>query len=301
VGSVFIALATSLPELATCVAAVLLGAPDLAAGNLIGAGMTNMLTLAVVSLIPGADLFRRAAIDNGLAASLAITLMALVAILVLLRPATTVLGVGVGPWLLAIGYLAGVRTLFRNSGLARMAAQVEETSGERPEGEAATTIAQSRRVAAVGFVRAATAIFVAAPAFAVCADALARETGVAASFVGTLLVSVATTLPELVTSLAAVRLRAYDLAVGNLFGSNALNVALFAVVDVVQPGASLFATISSVHALSAMLAVLLMGIALAAIVYRAEGKLRALEPSSALMIGVYAAGMWLVYAFTLRA
>jgi cation:H+ antiporter len=50
---------------------------------------------------------------------------------------------------------------------------------------------------------------------------------------GTWLVGLATSLPELVTSLAAVRLRAYDLAVGNLFGSNALNMTIFAVLDAV--------------------------------------------------------------------
>jgi len=199
-----------------------------------------------------------------------------------------------------VGYLAGVRTMFRNSLLARTAVQVEETTPGGAAGESAATREASLRAAVLGFVRAAAAILVTAPLFALCAESLAEVTGLAASFVGTLVVSAATTLPELVTSLAAVRLRAYDLAVGNLFGSNALNLALFAILDLVHPGASIFVTIGAVHALSAMLAIVLMGIALAAIVYRAEGRLRALEPSSALMIGVWLAGMWLVYAFSLR-
>lgn len=298
VGSIFFALATSLPELATSVTAALHGAPDLAAGNLLGAGMSNMLTLAILSLVPGADLFRRAALDNALAASLAITLVAAAGICVVLRPATTVLGVGLGPWLLAAGYMAGVRTLFRNSLLARTAASVEETRPAPPPEDVPATRAESLRAASLGFARAAAVILVAAPLFALSAEALARETGLATSFVGTLLVAIATTLPELITSLTAVRLRAYDLAVGNLFGSNAFNVFLFFFVDLAYPGPSLFAAIGTVHALAAMIAVVLMGIGVAAMVYRAAGRRSALEPSSALIMALYVFGMWLVYGFS---
>jgi cation:H+ antiporter len=45
------------------------------------------------------------------------------------------------------------------------------------------------------------------------------------------LVGITTSLPELVTATAAVRLGAFDLAVGNLFGSNAFNMAAFFFVD----------------------------------------------------------------------
>jgi hypothetical protein len=66
----------SLPELVADVAAVRLEAPDIAAGDLFGSNMANMLILALVSLVPGTDLFRGAALDNALSASLAIALAA---------------------------------------------------------------------------------------------------------------------------------------------------------------------------------------------------------------------------------
>jgi cation:H+ antiporter len=297
VGSVFVAVATSLPELASNVAAVRLGAVDLAAGGLFGSNVSNMLTLAVLSLIPGSDLFRRAAIDNALGAALAITLTGAAAACVVLRAEATVLGVGVAPLLLAVGYVAGVRTLYRNSELARVAGRVEEIGGEQlvpdaPPGARDPVL----RGAVRGFVLAALAILIAAPLLATSAQAVARATGIAESFVGTLLVALATTLPELVTSIAAVRLRAYDLAVGNLFGSNAFNCALFLALDLAHPGAGIFAALSADHVLTALLAIVLMGIGLAAMIYRAEGRLAALEPSATLMIVVYALGMALLYA-----
>lgn len=299
VGSVFVAIATSLPELVSDTAAVRLGAPDLGVGGLFGSNLTNMITLAVVSLIPGSDLFRRAAIDNALGASLAITMTGAAAVCVLVRPTATVLGVGVAPLLLALGYLAGVRTLYRNSELARIAVRVEESGGAddplepaRTPGGADPTLRRAIR----GFVLASLVILVAAPLLASTAKALAEATGLATSFVGATLVALATTLPELVTSIAAVRMRAYDLAVGNLFGSNAFNMSLFLALDLAHPGTSIFAALSPVHVLSALLAIVLMGIGLAAIVYRAAGRLTALEPSSALIIVVYALGIALVYA-----
>jgi hypothetical protein len=53
--------------------------------------------------------------------------------------------------------------------------------------------------------------------------------------------------------------------------------------------------ISPVHAISALIAIVLMGIAIGAVVYRAKGRLALLEPSGALIIVVYMAGLGLVF------
>lgn len=294
VGAVFLAVATSLPELTTDIAAVRLGAPDLAAGDLFGSSMANMLILALVSLMPGAELFRRAALDNGLGAALAISLTAIAALLILAQPGATVAGVGVGSLVLAAVYLAGMRTIFRSSVVARTAVEVEETRGEATGTESAVA-PSSLRGTMVGFALAAVVILVAAPAFAFSAKALAELTGLSASFVGTVLVGFATSLPELTTSIAAVRLRAYDLAVANLFGSNAVNMVMFVPLDLAFGAGPLFAAIDPVHAISALVAIVLMAISLAAIVYRASGRWRAFEPSAALMMLVYLVGLGLVY------
>ena len=52
---------------------------------------------------------------------------------------------------------------------------------------------------------------------------------------------------------------------------------------------------SQTHALLALLGIVLMATALAALVYRAKGRLALLEPSSAIMIIVYMAGLGLIY------
>jgi cation:H+ antiporter len=303
VGSLFLAASTSLPELTTDITAVRLGALDLAAGDLFGSSMANMLILALLSLVPGTQLFRRAALDNGLSASLAIGLTATAALLVLIRPEARMFGVGFGSLVIGVGYVTGMWAVYRSSTVAQRALEVEEiaaasgasgSGGARPMGSPAPSL----RPAVTGFLVASVVVLVAAPLFALSAKRLAELTGLAQSFVGTWLVGLTTSLPELVTSLAAVRMGAYDLAVGNLFGSNAVNMVMFLPLDVANGGRVFLATVSAVHILSALIAIVLMVIGLASIIYRGKSPSALVEPSSALMLLIYVVGLGLVYLYS---
>jgi cation:H+ antiporter len=150
----------------------------------------------------------------------------------------------------------------------------------------------------VGFAAASAVILMVAPVFAASAQALAEITGLATSLIGTWLVGLATSLPELVTSLAAVRLKAYDLAVGNLFGSNAINMMMFLPLDLALQGPSIFSVVHPVHALTGVVGIILMALGQAAILLRAQGRSGLLEPGGALMLLVYVSGLWLVFLRT---
>lgn len=299
VGSVFLAAATSLPEIITDISAVRLGAPDLAAGDLFGSSMANMVILAIVTVIPaGTQLFQKATLDHALYASLAMLLTVMAALGVLVGSGPSIFGIASPSILLLVTYAAGSRAVFRHSALARAAAETIEMSGgftaARPTpGSIAESRATLRR-ALVMFAIGALVLLVAAPTFARAARGIAEATGLGATFIGTWLVGFSTSLPELVTCLAAVRMRAYDLAVGNLFGSNAFNMAVFPLLDAVSPTGPLFGAISETHAISALVAIGLMGLALAALVYRARGRLSLLEPSSALIVVGYVLGLALI-------
>jgi cation:H+ antiporter len=283
--------------------------------------MANMLILAFVTLLPaGRDLFARAALDHALYAALAIIVTSIAAVLVLVAPAMTVVGVGPGSLLLLAVYLVGTRAIFRHTIVAQTAGRVVEMSGssaepatparDRPapgEGSGARVPLSPKpgagqrvptlRTAVVGFLGAAVLILLAAPRFAHAANDLAIITGMGSTFVGTWLVGLSTSLPELVASIAAVRLGAHDLAVGNLFGSNALNMSIFVVLDAVHGGPVLSA-VDPAHVISALVAIALMGTGLAALVYRAKRRFAFLEPSGAAMLLTYIAGLALVYAMT---
>ncbi len=287
IGSVLLAGATSLPELMTDVSAVRLGAVDLAVGDLFGSSMANMLILALVDLLPPRRrVLQQATLDHALAASLAITLNALAALLVATRGTDSHTWVGVGSVLLFFGYVAGTRAVYRHA--RRDGAPV--TTADAAGGKQQLTVRRS----VLGFIAAALLVLAVAPVFAWSAKGIAALSGLGNTFVGTWLVGLATSLPELVASIAAVRMGAFDLAVGNLFGSNAFNMAIFLTLDLAQPG-NLFSVLDLNHALSGLFGIILMSLGLAALVYRAKRRFAMLEPDSLLMLAVYGAALWLLY------
>lgn len=298
IGSVLLAAATSLPEFTTDVAAVRLGVPDLGAGDLFGSSMANMVILALIGLVPPqGEIFRRATLDHALSASLAMTLNALAALFVLLHPHQAFGGLGPGAASLLLVYLVGTRIVYRHGRRVAAANAGAETGVVVPAPEPGADQPPTH-ILLLRFLVAAGATFVAAPFFAVAAQRLAVLTGLGSTFVGTWIVGMSTSLPEIVSSLAAVRMGAFDLAVGNLFGSNSLNMVVFFAMDLAYPGGSIFGAIRPEHALSALVAIVLMSLGLSAIVFRAERRVSLLEPGSALMLVVYAVGLWMLYART---
>jgi cation:H+ antiporter len=144
------------------------------------------------------------------------------------------------------------------------------------------------------FVVAAVVVIVAGTVLARSGDVIAARTRLGGVWVGSVLLALA-------TSLAAVRLRAHDLAVGNLFGSNALNMNLFAELDVAHAGAPVLSVADPAQALVAMLAVILMAVASGTLALRSKRVERAVEPGSLLLVLGYVMGIGLVFSRSARA
>ena len=288
IGAILLATATSLPELGADIAAVRMHAANLAAGDLFGSSLANMLILAILDQwVRGGGVLRGAAIENALIACLAIILNALRALFVLSRPYWNLLGVSPQSLLLVLIYIGGTRAIYRN-GVSEKGAAVTDAAAPGRSG--------SLRKLAASFAGAAVAIGVVVPALAWSAKHIAELSGLGNTFVGTWLLGLVTSLPEFVTGLAAVRMGQFDLAVGNLFGSNSFNMAIFFFLDLASPTGAIFARVDPSHAISGTLAVVLMGLGLAAILYRAERRFLMIEPDSALILLGYFLSMWMMYA-----
>jgi cation:H+ antiporter len=296
IGVVLMSGATSLPEIFTTVSAGWLNTPDLAAGNLFGAGMSNMLTLGLIDLLHRQKrVWQQAALGHTLTAALAMALTGLAAFFVLLNVNVTHVGVGLGSLTLFLLYVLGMRLVFRQEDMERRQRE-QDVLVERPivKQDAAGRRVELRR-AVIGFSLSALALLVAAPLLAWSAERIAEETGTSATFIGTSLVAITTSLPELVVAIAAVRLGAFDLAVGNLFGSNAFNMAAFLFADLAYRGGGLLDSASSAHALTALWSILMMSIGLMGIIYRAEKRFMLMEPDGLLMVASYVLGLWLLF------
>jgi cation:H+ antiporter len=103
---------------------------------------------------------------------------------------------------------------------------------------------------------------------------LADAMGWRTTFVGTLFVAAATSLPELVVTISALRLGAIDMAIANLLGSNLFDVLILAIDDLAYTGGPLLSSVSPAHAVSAFAAVIMSGIFIVALLYRPETRFR---------------------------
>ncbi len=290
VGAILVAGATSLPELTTDASAILQQHPNLAIGDLFGSSMANMLILAVADLLTRKTrLLTRVAINQALVGVLAIFLTAIAVLGMLGGGAASVAGFGWPAGAVGIGYVAGMRLLHRNRGEPpfRTEAEVAEAAPARP----------ALQRAVVEFSVAALVIFLAAPYLAGSAATLADQLGVAHSFMGMLLLAVTTSLPEAAVTVASVRAGWYNLAVGNLLGSNCFNMAALVPLDAVHGPGSLLAAVDPVLAVAGMFAVLLMALALLDVLNKSERRIWAIEPGPAVMILTYLVALaWLYRA-----
>ncbi|MFZ9881262.1 MAG: sodium:calcium antiporter, partial [Phycisphaerales bacterium] len=279
--------ATSLPELAVDVSAVRAGLDDVAVGDLLGSSLCNLLILAIVDLLQRrrGTLINRVSEAHALAGGLAMLLTAIVALMLMLRPELSAAGVGVGTAVTAVAYSLGIRMVFHDQRVLREAAAVAPSRYERA--------ALLRAVGLFGI--AALAVFSAAPFAAAAAGDIAEASGLGGSFIGTTLVAASTSLPELVATIAAVRMGSRDLAVGNIFGSNVFNMAMLVVVDAFSEG-PLLSRASPSHAITAIWVVIVTSVAVMGTLYRVDRRRSLIEPDAIAVILLVVAALITVYA-----
>jgi cation:H+ antiporter len=97
---------------------------------------------------------------------------------------------------------------------------------------------------------------------------LADVMGWRTTFVGTLFVAGATSLPEVVVTISALRLGALDLAIANLLGSNLFDMLVLAIDDIAYLRGPLLAVASPAHAVTAFATIIMSGIFIVAVLYR---------------------------------
>jgi cation:H+ antiporter len=292
IGLVLIAAATSLPEMATGASAILwVQAPNITVGDLLGSCVFNLLILALVDLLypPGPAL---TAADRGhlLAAAFGVVMLGLAVMGVMAHSPIESLNfahVGFSSPVLIICYLVAMRAVYRYQVRERTVYLKEVKEGPAYEG-----ITLNQALARFGLN--ALVVLAAGVWLPRAASHIAQLAGWHQSFMGTIFVAASTSLPEVVVTLSALRLKAIDLAVGNLFGSNLINLGLLGVMDLIYLPGPLLQMAAPAHAATGLMAVLMTGIAAAELAYRPQKKsLRWLSLGAFSLAFLYAAHIFL--------
>jgi cation:H+ antiporter len=287
-GMILVATITSLPELATGVSAVTLaGSPDIAVGDVVGACVFNLLLFAVADVTsPRVAFYGGLSPTHNLTAAFSTMLLGLL-VLAILTPDTARVSIGhVGIYsvILALLYLGATRLLYAVN-IPPKTGSEEKTSGPTMSLRAATL----RCTAAAGAVTGAGILL------AISGSRIAEAANLTDSLVGALFVAAATTMPELATTLAAVRARSYDLAAGNLLGSNLFNMLILVVDDLAYLDGPLLAAADEALAIPAVVAIVMTTVVIAALNYVKRTTPRIVD----LWAGLSLAGLYLLNAWLL--
>jgi len=251
VGTILLAVATSLPELVTNLAAVRLDAPALAGGNILGANMLNVVVLVgLVSLFPKA-VVRPMGSDQWWLVGTALALTGVVTLLVALEGPGNVGPVSLGTLLLLGGYVVGMVAVYRTRGAVEAAVALADGPTDQ--------VPVSAKRAWLAFGLAAGGVLVAAPLLAASADRLADILGISGSFMGVLAVAIVTTMPETSVTWGALRLGSEEMALGNVYGSCAFNVLVLGLSDLLY-ARPIFTVLDRSHLVAGLGALALMGV-----------------------------------------
>lgn len=294
VGLILLATVTSLPELVTGLSAVTVAkAPDIAVGDIMGSCVFNLLIIVLLDFLYRKEsVYTRARQGNVLAAGYGIVLIGVAGFNLLLYRGETVPSIGhVGLYTPAILllYLLAMRTLYRYE-----QSQLTEFVEDRVELYPDTSLKQ----AVQGYVVAAVAVVAAGIWLPFIAKDLAAVMAWEQSFVGTLFVAAITSAPEVVVTVAALRMGAVDLAIGNLFGSNLFDIAILAIDDLAYLPGPLFADVSISHAASAFSAMMMSGLAVVGLMLRPVSRVfRTVSWISLLLLIVYLLNTLFLYLY----
>jgi cation:H+ antiporter len=266
IGLVLMATVTSLPELVTGLSSVVIvKAPDLATGNVLGSCAFNLLILSLLDLFvkkPITSLVQTSHIVSG-AFSIILLAIAGAAIafdfdffrLLWISPLSIVL---------IIVYVIAMRAVF-------LYEKTHPAELEKADSRSERNSNSIRKALGVYSLHALVVVFAALflPYFG---ENIADRFGITETFFGTVFLAITTSLPEVVVSISALRLGALDMAMGNLLGSNVFNIAILALLDFFYISGPLYPAVSGSHTFSIFSSIVMTAIVALGLVIRPDKK-----------------------------
>lgn len=283
-GLALLATVTSLPELMTGASAVTVAAaPNIAVGDVVGSSVFNLFLLAIVDFLRrGESIYAHASRGHIVSAAFGIALLGIVLIGLLLGDA--------GPTLGRVGWyspvIVGVYALAIHTVLRYERGMTLATLQMAPRHPHLTL-----RQAGLRYALFAGAVIGAGAWLPFVGIDLARAMGWSNTFVGTVLVALATSAPEIVTTFAAVRMGSLDLAIGGILGSNLFDMVIVAIDDALYAPGPILADVSRGHAISAASAMVMSACVVAALWVRPHRS----HWTSAALVALFLLNSWAVY------
>lgn len=294
-GALFVGATTSLPGLITSATTAAQNAPALAVGNGLGGLTAQTAFIAVADLFyRRANLEHAAASVTGLAQGVLLVALLCIPLLASVLPQVAIWGIHPASLVIPVGYGLGLKLMADiKSEPMWQPVQTDETRKPISDPEQGRHLGSDRSLwTRLGVYAAITAV--AGYAIGQASLALVEKTGLSESAVGTVFAAVATSLPELVTAITAVRIGAVSLAVGNVIGGNSFDVLFLSVSDLVY-GSSIYGAMTAENQWTGLAAMLMTGILLLGMLRRVKVGIGRIGFEGVLVLLIYAGSVALLF------
>lgn len=298
-GLVFLAFATSLPEVVTTITAAVANEAQLVLNNLLGGITMQTAILAVADASMPAitlTLYPRKA-THALEGTLLMAFLAMLLAIAVLGEADFYWNVGLWSVVLACGY-GGAIVLLRTYD-----EQSAWTPVEIPETAVvplASRVARDLDALDIAILIRSSlvmilVILIAGVALVSLSETLAVQTGLGRSFMGATLLAASTSLPELSTTVAAARLGSFTMAISNIFGSNLIMIALLLPADLAYRQGVLLDQIDDTAVIALISGIVVTAIYIVGLLVREKKRVLGMGVDSAAVLTIYLATLVAFY------
>ncbi|MGD8641000.1 MAG: sodium:calcium antiporter [Gammaproteobacteria bacterium] len=298
-GVLFVGAFTSLAEIATTITAATNNYPQLAVSNAIGSIAGQTAFLAVVDFT-----YRKANLEHAAASAENLTisafLMTLLALplLALAYPEVELFGIHPMTPVIVLVYIFGLKLISRSADRPMWHPQMTRETRTSQDIKTDKRYANSKQsLLWLWFFLFAVVMAASGWALAVSAIAISHHTHMSETLAGVLLTGLVSSLPELITAYAAVRIGALTLAVGNILGGNAFDTLLVALADVTYAPGSIYAALQPQQHFLLALTLVMTGTILLGMLQRQKHGFANIGLESSIVLMLYGGGVaWLAWA-----
>ncbi|MDP8265277.1 MAG: hypothetical protein P9M12_07395 [Candidatus Aceula lacicola] len=288
-GMILLGAITSLPEATASIAsAAVFHAPNLAVGNIAGSVNFNLMIVVLMEFV-----YRKGSITAQIqtkrtyewSAVFYSLLSSIVVIEIFLSSKTNLIAFGpisLGSILIVVFYFLGSKFIFKKE------ANDKSNSVKR-------VVTSQDKILILKMAAGAFAVILGGVWLSDSCNQISAITGLGQTFVGITLLGFVTSLPEIVVSVSALKMGAFDLAFGNIFGSNMFNILILAICEIVYRKGPIFAAVAQTHILMMTLSVVLTTILIVGIRKGAKKTFFGFGFDVILMMICFAIGMKFLY------
>ena len=296
-GFVFLAAATELPEMVTTFTAAIAGNAALALNNMFGGitMQTAILAAADVVAVGAALTYYPRKPTPALEAALIILLLTSLIGITSVGDIVMFWNIGAGSAGLALTYALSVY-LLRNYDDNTDWIPVDLPDEQEHDGGSSPTLSDLDLAQLVRrFAVASLVILVFGVVLVHLTETIAAQSGLGQSFLGVTLLAATTSLPELSTTIAAVRLGAYTMAISNVFGSNLIMLALLLPADILYRGGAILNATDRTASFALVSGIIVTTVYLIGLLIRRKRRLFGMGIDSALVVCLYAGSLIVFY------